>query len=190
MSLRNLVLDWWSYFFESPLLTEEEYEEIRMLTAFSKKEIRRLRKVYLEYSDGEERMSRHEFLEIPSIAENPLNDRICFIFEFSDDENSTISFKQFIFALSLFNAPERIEDKLQVAFRIQDFDNDGILNHDDLMKYILRITNKNLEKETIVEIIHEVMEECASDPEIGITPANFQQVVAASDFQTKLHLYI
>ena len=135
-------------------------------------------------------MSRLQFLDIPAIEENPLRDRICFIFEFSDDENSTISFKQFIFALSLFNAPERIEDKLQVAFRLQDFDNDGILNRDDLMKYIIRITNKNLDKETIVEIIHEVMEECASDPEVGITPANFQQVVAASDFQTKLHINI
>lgn len=190
MSFRNRILDWWSYLFEKPLLSEEEFEEIRMLTTFSKKEIRRLRTCYLEFSEGNEEISRRQFLDIPSIAENPLSDRICFIFQFENDDTSKITFKQFMYALSLFNAPERIEDKLHVAFRIQDFDNDGILSRDDLSKYIFRITNKNLPKETIIEVIHEVMEECASDPEVGITPANFQQVVVASDFQTKLHIFI
>jgi Ca2+-binding EF-hand superfamily protein len=144
----------------------------------------------LEISNGNENITKQQFLSIPSIDANPLKDRICLIFGFTNDDASNISYKKFMYSISLFNAVERIEDKLKVAFQIQDFDNDGILSHEDLRHYIALITNKNLGKAEIKAIVDEVMNECATNPELGITPANFQEVITTTDFQSKLHIYI
>lgn len=186
----NRIKDIWSYLFEKPLLTVEQFEEIRMLTSFSLKEIRRLRKYYLDISNDNENLRRDQFLTIPSIQNNPLKDRIAFIFGFSTEKKSTITFKKFIHSLSMFNAVERLEDKLKVAFQLQDFDNDGIISREDLTTYITMITGSNLSKEELEEIVEATLTECATDPATGITPANFQEVVSTTDFQTKIHIYI
>lgn len=51
-----------------------------------------------------------------------------------------IKFKDFLLGLSLFNARGQSDTKLKIAFRIQDFDNDGVLSVEDIIEYLLTIT--------------------------------------------------
>lgn len=233
MSIRNYILDIFSYIFEKPLLTIEQYENLHMITSFSYKEIRRLRQCFLLITKGNEYITKEQFCEIDSIACNPLKDRICLVFGFNstsipnnnsnipnnntnipnnsiyiphNNNNipnntpnnipsnipliSSISFEQFMYSISLFNSIDRLEDKYQIAFQLQDFNNDGIISHSDLYAYIQLICSQQLTENEVNEIVLETMQECATDPTIGITPSNFQEVVSTTDFETKLHIYI
>jgi hypothetical protein len=59
-----------------------------MITTFERKEVIRLRREFLRFTDGSEFLSRKNFLLIPCIAVNPLQDRICLCFGFHDIENN------------------------------------------------------------------------------------------------------
>jgi len=49
--------------------------------------------------------------------------------------NQRISFKDFMIALSIFNAPGKKEKKLDFAFKIHDFDRDKKIGKEDLVQY-------------------------------------------------------
>lgn len=171
-------------------ITEEQMEEYKMLSDFKLSEIVRIRKLYLEYTNGIETMSKDIFVNIEGIALNPLNDRICLIFEFINDD-SIINFKQFLIGLAYFNSPGRREQKLKTAFRIQDFDNDGMISKKDLELYLLRITNNLLDSIELNDIITKVFHESSSDvKQEFISFADFQRIVTPLDFQAKLMLPI
>lgn len=134
------------------------------------------------------------------IALNPFNDRICQCFNLNNDD-SKIDFKQFLIGLALFNSPGRREAKLKLAFTIQDFDNDGVINKEDLCMYLRRSTirptdednvdNKSFNDEVIQDIVKEVLRESSSDPkQEQLSFADFQRIVAPLDFQAKLVLPI
>jgi Ca2+-binding EF-hand superfamily protein len=161
-------------------LNEEEIEELRMITGFSLKVIRRSRKKFLIYAQSHSKnrtsdtasvapdeynfsevpvecsLSLEQFLAIPAIAANPLNDRLalCFGFVIPQDDNSnlrhtisdtiltgssSISFREFMVALSVFNATGQREKKLSFSFHIQDFDGDGKIGKADLLAYFDRV---------------------------------------------------
>ena len=44
------------------------------------------------------------------------------------ENSNTIDFRGFLLGISAFNSSGRIEDKLQLAFRLQDFDDDGVIS--------------------------------------------------------------
>ena len=191
MSLWNFVLDVISYLFEKPLLSDEDFEEIRMLTSFSYKEIRRLRNAYLDITEGNDSITKAQFLKIESIGANPLQERIGAVFGFTT-RSSRIDFKKFMYGVSLFNAVGRMDDKVRVAFKLHEFDDDGVISKSDLQQYVQLLTaeDEHLQKNDIEEVCDRVMNECAANPAVGITPANFQEMIANTDFQTKLHIYL
>jgi Ca2+-binding EF-hand superfamily protein len=178
----------WIASFREPLtdISEEKMEEYRMLSGFKPKEIIRIRKLFLEYTNDQEMMSKEIFLDLESLAHNPLKERIAMCFGF-DEEINQLDFQAFLCGLSLFNSPGQREQKLKTAFKLQDFDNDGVLNKQDLMKYIKLITGEALEEKQVDEVANEILKELAAET---ITFNDFQRVVAASDFQAKLLLPI
>jgi Ca2+-binding EF-hand superfamily protein len=143
------------------------------------------------------------YLLCKGIALNPFNDRICQCFNLNNDD-SKIDFKQFLIGLALFNSPGRREAKLRLAFTIQDFDNDGVINKEDLCIYLRRSTtrptdkdnvnvdnNTSFNEEVIQDIVKEVLRESSSDPkQEQLSFADFQRIVASLDFQAKLVLPI
>lgn len=71
-------------------LSDEQLEELRMVSNFSLKEIKRLRREFLRITQGSDRITRHNFLSIPCIAVNPLQDRIATIFGFPEEESKQV----------------------------------------------------------------------------------------------------
>lgn len=72
------------FFPQYSAVAEEELEELRMASGLDEVEICRLKGVFLQYTEGDEYMSRDVFLSLPFIEINPLKDRICTLFGFTE----------------------------------------------------------------------------------------------------------
>jgi hypothetical protein len=100
-----------------------------------------LRQHFLQHVCEPDCITRTEFLRIPSVAVNPLKDRLCVCFGFGAAAAdgtcapSSKTFRDFLEVLSAFNNPTApAEHKLRIAFQMQDFDDDGELSKADLVK--------------------------------------------------------
>ena len=185
----NMFTYFQSYFAADTDISEEKIEEYKYLSGFQQKDIVRLRKLFLDSTNGSETMTKEVFKKLNGIALNPLLDRICFCVGLEDD-TATLNFEAFLIGVASFNAPGRGEVKLKTAFKIQDFDGDGMISKQDLNEYLQRITStcSDAERE---EIVNEVFRETSSDPkQEQISFADFQRVVILLDFQAKVHLSI
>ena len=171
-------------------LSDDAVQEFHKLTNFKPKEIARIRRVFRELTEGSETLSKETFLQINCIAISPLSDRISLVFGYEKGVDS-LDFKGFLCGLAQFNSPGMREQKMRVAYRIQDFDGDGQISKGDLTTYMERITANSLSASEIEEVVAEVFRETASDSEQNfISFSDFQRVVAQLDFQAKLQLSI
>lgn len=169
-------------------IPEEKMEEFRMLSGFKPREIHRLKNLFLKYTEGKDLLSKESFLNLEPLVNNPLKERIALCFGY-DEEVAALDFQAFLCGLALFNSPGQREQKLKTAFRMQDFDNDGVINKSDLIKYLEAITSGTLDEKQISEVADQVLKETASDAlQENITNSDFQRVVAPQDFQAKLRL--
>ena len=121
-------------------LSEEEIEELHMISAFAATEIRQLRNKFLEFTGGDtDFISREDFERIPAIAINPLRERLVVYFEFG--KAGRISWRDFVAHLAIFSPHGRKEQKLKAAFKIQDMNDDGKIDKSDLVSYLKAVTN-------------------------------------------------
>ena len=103
--------------------------------------------------------------------------------------------------LSVLNSEGNRDAKLQLAFKIQDFDGDGKINLDDLTKYYRRIiefagepladeeASSTKHADPARELGRKVLEE-VSEGKDHITIGDFRRVVAPSDFDSRLFLHL
>jgi len=172
-------------------LHEEELEILRMATGLATQEIKRLRNQFTQCVSNPNWMTRQEFLEIPVIKINPLHQRLAVIFELKEDEDK-ISFREFITTLSIFNNPDsKMEEKLKVAFRIQDFDDDGKISKGDLRAYLMLTCNSPDSSTSldIDEIVDRIMLESSSNVDNRfLSMDDFNKIIAPTDFHTKLRI--
>jgi Ca2+-binding EF-hand superfamily protein len=179
-----------SFLGSGQLISEEKMEEYRMLSGFKTKDIYRIYKAFQKYTNDSEKLSKETFLNIEGIQHNPLKDRIAFCFGF-DEEKGELDFVDYLSGLAQFNSPGKREQKVKTAFKIQDFDGDGQIDKNDLIKYMERISGGTLNQEEIESISKNTLIESSSDPKQEfLSFADFQRVVAPSDFQSKLLLPI
>lgn len=165
-------------------------EEYRMMSNFKPKEINRLYKYFQEVTEHQATLSKEKFLLLPAIQHNPLKQRIALCFGY-DDNTFSLTFQQFLIGIALFNAPGQREQKLKTAFRIQDFDNDGMLNKEDLMQYLRCITDNAMNEQELEVIAINVLRESSSDVSQDVLSfADFRRIVTPLDFQAKLLLPI
>jgi Ca2+-binding EF-hand superfamily protein len=163
-------------------------QEYRMTSSFKMKEIARLRTVFLEATNGSEEMDKDTFLNIQCISVNPLKERLAFCFGY-DDTQLTLDFTAFLEGVSSFNSIGRVNQKLKLAFKIQDYDGDMKISRMDLQKYIEVITANSLSDEDVLSLVSNVMKETSSDQNLQfISLPDFQRVVIKTDFQSKLQL--
>ena len=159
-----------------------------MLSGFKPKDIERSFVAFKKYTHGAEFITKDEFLSIEAISHNPLKERIALCFGF-DEEIGQLDFIGYLCGLAQFNSPGHRELKLKTAFKIQDFDGDGFINKYDLVKYIEKISGGGLNESELETLAKNVLIESSSDPkQEALSFADFQRVVAPTDFQSKLLL--
>lgn len=173
-------------------IADEELEEYRMVSGLDQDEILRLYGIFrFKVGTGDTVMFKDTFLSLDCMVNNPLKEQVCRVFGFG--ESDTIDFKTFLCGVAEFNSPSPAlrEQKLKVAFKLQDMDGDGVISKSDMITYLKATTYGGLQEVEIQEIVQNVFRECCSDSKQEVITFNdFQRVIAPTDFHIKLNLPI
>ncbi|KUF79834.1 Presenilin-1 [Phytophthora nicotianae] len=164
-------------------LSEEQIEEIHMITSLPPKEIHRIRRKYQTMVKSED-MTRDEFYALPAIAVNPLRDQLFKSLELTATQAITFAVstsytcldqdhQEFAKFVQIFSYSSSQDTKLKEAFKLHDFDGDGKISRDDLRAYCALVFPKILEsdsdairsqQEVMETLIEHVMDEASSAP--------------------------
>ncbi|KAG2774529.1 hypothetical protein PC129_g2087 [Phytophthora cactorum] len=173
-------------------LSEEQIEEIHMITALPPKEIHRIRRKYKTLVKSED-MTKDEFYALPAIAVNPLRDQLFKSLELT--ETQTITFAEFAKFVQIFSYSSSQDTKLKEAFKIHDFDGDGKISRDDLRAYCALVFPKISEsdsdaiqsqQEVMGTLIEHVLGEASSAPSRDfLVYDDFVKVIQSTDFESR-----
>ena len=138
-----------SRFFVQQFFPERQLQHYSECTYFTEQEINRLYAIFSSLSpekfsfrgrivgDAELRLSFEELLSIPQLHECPFGQRICEVF--SSGEQG-INFEDFLDMMSVYSRRAPWNLKAAYVFKIFDYDNDYVINHEDVRKAINVIT--------------------------------------------------
>jgi Ca2+-binding EF-hand superfamily protein len=194
-----------SFFIHEYILPAEELEEYRMLSGLEPEYICKLFEYFHDetFTEPNKMLTKEMFMEIPFVESNPLKTRLALCFGYDEDHVTdgihSMNFEQFLQGVALFNSHGRREEKLKLAFRMHDIDNDNLISKQDLITYMELVCGENIiinknDDDKINDIdkfdlIEEVFRESSSDPKGHyISFQDFSRVMAPTDFHTKLLL--
>uniref|UniRef100_A0A8C2UI83 Calcium and integrin binding 1 n=1 Tax=Coturnix japonica TaxID=93934 RepID=A0A8C2UI83_COTJA len=126
---------------------------------------------------------------------NPFQHRICHVFSTSLDRDDSMSFEDFLDMLSVFSDAATSDIKSHYAFRIFDFDDDGVLDRKDLEKLVNCLTGQGeesrLSNTEMEQLIRNVLEESDIDKDGTINLSEFQHVISRSpDFVSSFKIVL
>ncbi|XP_026527236.1 calcium and integrin-binding family member 4 [Notechis scutatus] len=108
---------------------------------------------------------------------NPFRDRICKVFS----TDGYFTFEDILGMASVFSYLACPTLKIEYAFRIYDFNNDGFIDEEDLQNVIRRLINKNnLSEEEIVSLANHILEEADLDNDRMLSLAEFEHAMIKS----------
>ncbi|CAG2101811.1 unnamed protein product [Medioppia subpectinata] len=117
----------------------------------------------------------HIFYKERDINENPFKQRICKVF--SHDGSGDMTFDDFLDMLSVFSEPAPRDVKAFYAFKIYDYDDDGIISVHDLQQTVTSLTRGELSHEEIAIICEKVLEEADNDDDRRVSYMEFEHVI-------------
>ncbi|XP_015728865.1 calcium and integrin-binding protein 1 isoform X2 [Coturnix japonica] len=175
----------------SSLLPREALGEYQELTFLNKQEILLAYKRFSELLPREQRdnarsvrVPKSRILTLPELRANPFQHRICHVFSTSLDRDDSMSFEDFLDMLSVFSDAATSDIKSHYAFRIFDFDDDGVLDRKDLEKLVNCLTGQGeesrLSNTEMEQLIRNVLEESDIDKDGTINLSEFQHVISRS----------
>ncbi|XP_064312002.1 calcium and integrin-binding protein 1 [Phalacrocorax carbo] len=184
------------------LLPQEVLSEYQELTFLSKQEILLAYKRFSELlpKEGREnacsaRVPKSQILTLPELRANPFQHRICRVFSTSDNRDDSMSFEDFLDMLSVFSDSATLDIKSHYAFRIFDFNDDGILDKKDLKKLVNCLTGQGKESQLsnteMEQLIKNILEESDIDKDGTINLSEFQHVISRSpDFASSFKIVL
>ncbi|EDV23209.1 uncharacterized protein TRIADDRAFT_58257 [Trichoplax adhaerens] len=164
------------------VFTVEELEEYEALTCFKSREIIRCYQKWCGIipndfpKDFITRLDKKIFIErFVEIACNPFADRICHVFSSSEDtEDGSINFEDFLNMMSAFSEKIDPEAKLGYAFKIYDFNQDGVIDEEDIIQMIHTVCDVDiLDEEEVQLLIVNILKEADLDGDGKITYNEF-----------------
>ncbi|KAL6443048.1 hypothetical protein ACFW04_002794 [Cataglyphis niger] len=181
--------------------TEEQLEDYQDCTFFTRKEILSIeiytnlhiidQNIYLIYS-GFTVLCMYK-----SMRENPFRERISEVFTRRQDPGHSTSisegicFEEFLEMMSVFSEQAPRDLKVFYAFKIYDFDEDGVLGMGDLERTCRQLTRGGLSTEEMTTVCRKVLEESDIDGDGALSFLEFEHVVTrASDFMATFHIRI
>ncbi|XP_011310276.1 calcium and integrin-binding family member 2 [Fopius arisanus] len=187
--------------------SEDQLEDYQDCTFFTRKEILRIFKKFREIGEPgavPRRMSPDDasnlriplscLEKIPELRENPFRERISEVFTSPNEHNSVeegICFEEFLEMMSVFSEQAPRDLKVFYAFKIYDFDDDGVVGMSDLERTCRQLVQDGLTTEEIATICKKVLEESDIDGDGALSYLEFEHVVTrASDFLATFHIRI
>lgn len=168
-------------------LTTEELEDYTELTYLSKKEIlhafKRFKAISYDVVDKDKtaRLPIEYVARMPEFVNNPFRYRLLKIFSSANDRR--LSFEDFLDLLSVLSDRAPVDVKLECAFQVYDFDEDGVLSEEDLAEVLHRLTSLNenrLQPEDIRLLIDNILQEADLDRSGDLSLLEFQHCMMKS----------
>lgn len=170
------------------VFSEKEMEAFEEHTFLKRREIKLLFKEFKNLDYDAVSMNRNCELPMEVIQNssrlkvNPFRKRICQVF--SHNGTGAMTFIDFLDMISVFSAKSPLQIKLEYAFRIYDFDNDNVIQMNDIKKTMKCLSDAQglheedqLTEEQMELLIEKVIEEASIDTERGISFEEFCTVL-------------
>ncbi|XP_043257198.1 calcium and integrin-binding family member 3 [Colletes gigas] len=190
--------------------TEEQLEDYQDCTFFTRKEILRIFKRFREMGDpgvvprsmtsqqaSTLRLPLSCLTRIPELKENPFRQRMSEVFARransgqSMAENEGICFEEFLEMMSVFSEQAPRDLKVFYAFKIYDFDEDGVLGLSDLEHTCRQLVQGGLNADEVTTVCQKVLDENDIDGDGVLSYLEFEHVITrASDFLATFHIRI
>ena len=125
-----------------------------------------------------------EFFSVPSLAKNPLVKRVISVFDENND--GKISFQEFISGLATLSTGSSDLDKTKFAFKVYDFDNDGMISNGDLYTTLKMMVGDNLTDIQLQQLVDRTIVQVDEDGDGMISLEEFVQMVDKLEIAKKL----
>lgn len=167
--------------------TEEELQDYQDLTYFTQKEILYVFEKFKSLDPEVVKQNKNARLPIETVMKlselnvNPFKDRLCKIF--SSENDNRMSFEDFLDMMSVLSSRACKNIKTEYAFRIYDFDEDDLINEQDLRELIRRLISKEervMQEEDMKELIDHILAECDMDEDNCLSFTEFEHVISKS----------
>uniref|UniRef100_A0A7S0Z072 EF-hand domain-containing protein n=1 Tax=Hemiselmis tepida TaxID=464990 RepID=A0A7S0Z072_9CRYP len=183
-------------------LSDRHVEEIMANTDFDRKQVQRLWKRFnLLDAQGKGYISKSDFDFLPELANNPMADRIlqC-LRDANDDEGEAaakedkgrkpkpdeVDFATFVRALDCFSPSAPPKRKLDLMYRLYDFDGDGLISRQDLTIAMDRVIGLGATKERIEAVVDQVFAAVDEDQSGTLDFEEFCSFVDAEDLSSRM----
>ena len=152
---------------------------------FSKEEMGKFKKKFNSLDkDKSGTIEPEEFFSIPSLAKNPLVKRVISVFD--ENKDGKISFEEFINGLSTLSTGTNEEEKIKFAFRVYDFDNDGMISNGDLFLTLKMMVGDNLSEIQLQQLVDRTIVQADQDGDGMISYPEFAKMVSQLNIAKKL----
>uniref|UniRef100_A0A9L0TAQ8 Calcium and integrin binding family member 4 n=1 Tax=Equus caballus TaxID=9796 RepID=A0A9L0TAQ8_HORSE len=118
---------------------------------------------------------------------NPFRDRICRVFA----HNGVFSFEDVLGMASVFSEQACPSLKIEYAFRIYDFNENGFIDEEDLQEIILRLLNSDdMSEDLLTDLTSHVLSESDLDNDNMLSFSEFEHAMAKSpDFMNSFRIH-
>jgi|EP00769_Ergobibamus_cyprinoides_P000108 Ca2+-binding EF-hand superfamily protein len=160
-----MVFGW----FRGPF-TPEELDHLQSISFFSKRDIINVYKRFRGLSKARRsddttkvaaRVSAAQVQTMPEMRFNPFTKRLCEMF--SVDGTGNLTFENFLLLFSCMSPGAHQDIKEQTAFRMYDFDNDGVLGAEDIRRTVKLLTAGRTPVDDVEVIVARVLQENDAD---------------------------
>ncbi|XP_072794438.1 calcium and integrin-binding family member 4 isoform X1 [Vicugna pacos] len=144
----------------------EDLEEYQALTFLTRNEILCIHDSFLKLCPPgkhykEATLTMDQVSSLPALRVNPFRDRICRVFS----HNDVFSFEDVLGMASVFSEQACPSLKIEYAFRIYDFNENGFIDEEDLQRIVLRLLNSDDVSE---DLLTDLISHLLSDSLLGI----------------------
>ncbi len=154
---------------------------------FNKDDIQRLKKKFNALDkDKSGTLEPEELLSVPGLVKNPLVRRVINVLD--ENKDGKISFEEFVTGLATLSTGSDDQSKVQFAFRVYDFDNDGFISNGDLFQTLKMMVGDNLSDVQLQQLVDRTIAQSDDDGDGMLSFDEFQKVVQQLGIAKKLTL--
>ncbi|XP_004618978.1 calcium and integrin-binding family member 4 [Sorex araneus] len=170
----------------------EDLEEYQALTFLTRNEILCIHDTFLKlcpsakyYKDAT--LTVDQVSSLPALRVNPFRDRICSVFS----HDGLFSFEDVLGMASVFSEQACPSLKIEYAFRIYDFNENGFIDEEDLRSIVFRLLNSDdVSEDLLTGLTSHVLRESDLDDDHMLSFSEFEHAMAKSpDFMTSFRIH-